>query len=119
MNQELRKGNLIFLKTPLADLIYVVRDVEDEMVVAKKLDSPPKQYEKLPLCECIKLAEEQEKLLPSLLIQAVAEQRQIVFSPPRKKGKKKSLDALLKGLGKETLEEMFGVLSDVGMIEED
>jgi len=115
MNQEIKKGNLIFLKTPLADLLYVVREVAGETVTAKKLDAPPKQWEKLPISECIKLADEQEKLLPSLLIQVVSEQRQIVFAPPKKK--KKSLDALLKGLGKGTLEEMFEVLSEAGLAE--
>ncbi len=114
MNQELRKGNLIFLKTPLADLLYVVREVVGETVTAKKLDAPPKQWEKLSLSDCIKLADEQEKLLPSLLIQVISEQRQITFAPPKKK-KRKSLDALLKGLGKSTLEEMFEVLSEAGL----
>jgi len=114
---ELKKGCLIFLKTPLADLLYVVKEVSGEEVTARKLDAPPKEWEKIPLSECIKLADEQEKLLPSLLIQVVADQRQIVFAPPKKK--KKSLDALLKGLGKETLEEMFEVLSEAGLGEEE
>lgn len=117
MNQELKKGNLIFLKTPLADLLYVVKEVNGEIIIAKKLDSPPKQWEKLPVSECVKLADEQEKLLPALLIQVVADQRQIVFAQPKKK--KKSLDALLKGLGKETLEEMFEVLSEAGLAEKE
>ena len=118
MNQDFKKGNLIFLKTPLADLLYVVREVDGETVTAKKLDAPPKQWEKLPISECIKLAEEQEKLLPSLLIRVINEQRQITFAPPKKK-KKKSLDALLKGLGKGTLEEMFEVLSEAGLDKEE
>lgn len=114
--QEFKKGNLICLITPMADLLYVVKEVGREFIIAKKLDSPPKQWEKIPISNCLKLAEEQEKLLPSLLIQVVADQRQIVFSQPKKK--KKSLDNLLKGLGKETLEEMFGVLSEAGLAEE-
>lgn len=116
MNQELKKGNLIFLKTPLADLLYVVKEVNGEIVVAKKLDAPPKQWEKLPSSECIKLVDEQEKLLPNLLIVAVNEQRQIVFSQSKKK--KRSLDSLLKGLNKQTLEEMFEILSDAGLTQE-
>lgn len=115
MNQELKKGCLIFLITPLADLLYVVKEVGEKEVIAKKLDAPPKQWEKLPLSDCVKLADEQEKLLPSLLIQVVNEQRQIVFAQPKRK--KKSLDALLKGRSKETLEEMFNILSEAGLAE--
>lgn len=115
MNQDLKKGNLIFLKTPLADLLYMVREVDGEIIIAKKLDAPPKQWEKLPLSDVMKLADEQERLLPSLLIQVVNEQRQIVFATPKKK--KKSLDVLLKGLDKQTLEEMFEVLSEAGLAE--
>jgi hypothetical protein len=113
---EFKKGNLICLITPLADLLYLVKEVEGDLLIAKKLDSPPKQWEKIPISNCLKLAEEQEKLLPSLMIQVIADQRQIVFAQPKKK--KKSLDALLKGLGKGTLEEMFGVLSEAGLAEE-
>ena len=117
---DLRKGNLIFLKTPLADLIYVVRECEGEVVVAKKMDSPPNTWERLPSCECVRLAEEQEKLLPAFLLQVIQEQRQIVFAPPKKPGlkKKKSMESILKGLEKETLEEIFNLLSDEGVTEE-
>jgi len=116
MNQDLKKGSLIFLITPLADLIYVVESVNGEDIIAKKLDSPPKKWEKIPCSACVKLADEQEKLLPSLLIQAVAEQRQIIFTPPKKK--KKSLETILKGLAPSIREEMFGILQEAGITEE-
>lgn len=115
MDQDLKKGSLIFLITPLADLIYVVESANGEKIKAKKLDSPPGKWEEIPRSACVKLADEQEKLLPSLLIQAVAEQRQIIFTPPRKK--KKSLETILKGLDPSIREEMFGILQGAGITE--
>jgi len=115
---DLKKGNLIFLKNPLADLLYVVKEMNGEKVIARKLDAPSKEWEELPTSEIVKLAEEQERLLPSSLLMVVDEQRRIVFAPPKKSGKKKSLDQLMKGLSKDTVEEILGVLSEAEVGEE-
>lgn len=113
MNSEpLKKGNLIFLKSTLVDLFYIVKGVEGEMVVVRKIDAPPSQWEKLPLDKVVKLAEEQEKLLPTDVATAIEEQRKVVFAPPKGGGKKKkSLDKMMKGLPREGIEEILAVLA--------
>ena len=119
MPEPLKKGNLVFLTTPFADLLYVVHSQEGEMVKCKKLDAPPNQWEILPLSHLTKLADEQEKLLPSL-DEAIMKQRQSVFAPPKAGGKKKkSLAAMMKGLEKESLEDIFKVLAEAGIAEEE
>ena len=121
MENELKKGSLIFLKTPLIDLIYVVKEVKGEEVTAKKMDSPPEQWEKLPLSQVVKLADEQELILPQDVQEAILEQRKVVFAPPKGGGgkKKRSLDKMLKGLSKETEEEILKVLTLAGIKEEE
>ena len=120
MNNEFKKGNLIFLKTHLVDLFYIVKGMEGEFVVARKIDAPPSQWDKLPIEKVVKLAEEQEKLLPGDVALAIEEQRKIVFTPPKGGSKKKrSLDKIMKGLPKEGIEEILAVLAEAGIEEEE
>jgi len=117
-NQELKKGNLIFLKTHLIDLFYIVKGMEgEETVIARKIDAPPSQWESLSLDKVVKLAEEQEKLLPQDVMGAIEEQRKVVFAPPKSK-KKQSMEKMMKGLPKEGIEEILAVLAEVGIEEE-
>jgi len=118
-SEPLKKGNLIFLKSTLVDLFYIVKGMEGEgIVIARKIDSPPSQWEKLSLDKVVKLAEEQEKLLPPDVATAIEEQRKVVFAPPKSGGKKKkSLDRMMKGLPKEGIEEILAVLAAAGVEE--
>jgi len=119
MNSDLRKGNLIFLKTHLVDLIYVVKEIKEDRVIAKKLDAPPELWEALPLDKVVRLAEEQEKLLPSDIGKAIEEQRLVVFTPPRQSKKKRSLDKMMKSLPKEAIEEILDALAQAGITEKE
>lgn len=113
----MKRGNLIFLKSHLADLFYIVRSVKGNVVTAKKVDAPPLLYEELPLDRIVKIAEEQERLFPVDLIGAIEEQRRVVFSPPKKGKKKKSLDKMMKNLPKEGIEEILNTLATFGIVE--
>lgn len=112
---ELKKGSLIFLKSTLVDLFYIVKRVEGEEVVARKLDAPPNNWERLPLDRVVRLAEEQERILPYNLSMAIEEQRKVVFAPPKTKKKKESLDRMMKRLPKEGIEEILAVLAAAGV----
>jgi len=117
MNSEpLKKGNLIFLKSTLMDLFYIIGEGErDKKVKARKIDAPPSQWEYLDVEKVVKLAEEQEKILPSDVASAIEEQRKVVFAPPKGGGRKKrSLDRMMKGLPKEGIEEILAVLAAIG-----
>ena len=112
---ELRKGNLCFLSTVAVDLFYVVVEVRGEVVRATKLDAPRGEVEELPLSKVVKLAEEQEKLLPSNLMEAIDRQRMVVFTPQSKTKKKKkiSLKKLFEGLPKTAIEEILQTLDEI------
>ena len=114
MNMELRKSNLIFLTTTLADLLYIVKEIEGEKVVAKKLDSPPGQWEELPLSKVTKLAEEQELLLPQDFREAIEKQREVTFTPPRQGRAKRPTKKLFDGIPDKAIEEILAVLSHAG-----
>lgn len=119
MNNEFKKGNLIFLSTHLIDLFYIVKGMEGKTtVIARKIDAPTNQWEKLPIEKVTKLAEEQEKLLPTNITTAIEEQRKIVFAPPKAGSKRKrSLEKMMKSLPKEGIEEILAVLAEVGIEE--
>ena len=116
-----KKGNLIFLKSTLMDLFYIVKGMEGEkVVVARKIDAPSTQWERLEIDKVVKVAEEQEKILPSDVMGAIEEQRKVVFTPTKSGGKKKqSLEKMMKALPKEGIEEILAVLAAVGEEEED
>lgn len=116
---QLKKGNLIFLKSTLVDLFYIVKGMEGEMVIARKIDAPPSQWEKLSLDKVVKVAEEQEKILPVDIATAIEQQRKVVFAPSKSGKKKKSLDKIMKGLPKEGIEEILAVLAAAGVEEEE
>jgi hypothetical protein len=115
---ELKKGNLIFKKSLLVDLIYVVESQQGERVTARKIDAPHTQKEALLLSDVVKLADEQERLLPLNVAEAIEKQREVVFAPP-KMGKKKGvasdrmLKKMLKELPKEGIEEILNLLGKV------
>lgn len=90
------------------------------MVVARKIDAPPSQWEKLPLEKVVKIAGIQEKLLPFDVRSAIEEQRKVVFPTEKERGRKKqSLDKMMRGLPREGIEEILTVLAAVGMEEEE
>jgi hypothetical protein len=116
--EQLRKGNLCFLTTSLVDLIYIVQNGEGEEVRVRKMDAPPSQkVETLSPSLLIKLADEQEKLLPPSMQEAIEKQRRVVFTPVKKGKKKLSLDKLMKGLNQQTLEDIFQGLAEIGVTE--
>lgn len=118
---EFKKGNLIFLKSTLVDLIYIVKCQTGEVVTARKIDAPPETFEKLQLDRVVLLAEEQEKILPRDLVEAIFKQRQIIYSQPKKGGKKKeiSVEKMLSKLPKESLDEILQALAQAGIKEEE
>jgi hypothetical protein len=113
LETQLKKGNLIFQVTALVDLIYVVKEQVDQMIVARRLDARRDNLESLPLSSVVKLAEEQERLLPGDIISAIERQREFIMTPPKKKGEKKK--AGFKGLPRESLDEILTILAGVGM----
>lgn len=116
MNGELlKKGNLIFLQSTLVDLFYIIGGMEGESVIARKIDAPPSQWEKLSIDKVVKIAENQEKLLPSDVATAIRQQREIVFPAVKGERKKKdSLSQMMKGLPQEVIEEILAVLAAIG-----
>ena len=117
MDNIVRRGNLIFLKSHLADLFYLVKQVEGEVVRARKMDAPPSQVEELELGKVVKIAEEQEKLFPVDLIEAIEKQRKITLLPSRSKKRKKvtNLDKLMEELPREGIEEILATLASFGV----
>jgi hypothetical protein len=113
LETQFKKGNLIFLTTALVDLIYVVKEQVDQMVVARRLDARREELDSLPLSSVVKLADEQERLLPPDLITAIDKQREFVLTPPRKKGEKKK--AGFKGLSRKSMDEILTILAGVGI----
>lgn len=117
---EFKKGNLVFLSSLAMDYIYVVSCQPNESVVkARKLDSPMSQpSETLPIEKVILLAEEQEKLLPEDVTEAIHKQRNVIFQPPKKSPKKKKvsqekMEKMLSKLSKESLEEILALLTTI------
>jgi hypothetical protein len=86
--EEFRKGNVVVWKRPMADLLCIVQEIEDDQVTLRFMDSPKGESSfVIKKDEVVKLAEEQERLDPSDFLEAVRKQREIHFPP--KKGKKK------------------------------
>jgi len=111
---ELKKGNLVFLSTVAADLFYIVVETEGEVVRAVKLDAPRSQIESLPLGKVVRLAEEQEKLLPLNLMEAIDNQRKVVFTPKATTGKRKmSLKKMFEKLPEPAIEEILQTLDEI------
>lgn len=118
--QSIKKGNLIFLKSTLIDLFYIVKGIEGEMVVARKIDAPPAQWEKLSIDKVVKVAEEQEKILltdVATVAAAIEEQRKVIFAPLKSGKKRESLEKMIKRLPREGIEEILAILAAAGVKE--
>ena len=86
---KFKKGNIVFWKRTLVDLICVVQGMEGDQVALLHMDAPRSDPPILVnASEVTKLAEEQEKLVPSDFPRALKGQREIHF-PPSKRGSKK------------------------------
>lgn len=109
---EYKKGNVVFVASLAVDLFYVVVQDLGETVAAVKLDAPRKQVEKLPKKRVVKLAEEQEKLLPQDVLGAIEKQRMVVLNAPKKKTI--SLKKMFDNLPNKAIEEILQALGEVG-----
>ena len=86
---KFKKGNIVFWKRTLVDLICVVQGMEGDQVALLHMDAPRSDPPILVnASEVTKLAEEQEKLVPSDFLGALKTQREI-HSPPPGKGRTK------------------------------
>lgn len=111
---ELKRGNIVLLTKPLADLICIVQEVTEgsDVIRVRYLDSPPKESIEVKRSDVLKLAEEQERMLPRDFLDAVTKQREVVFAPKREKkvkkgdeekAKTKRLEEVLRNVDMETL----------------
>ncbi len=114
---ELRKGSLFFTKELLVDFIYIVHSRNEIEVTARKLDAPSSQMEKISLSKCVRLADEQERLLPQDVMLAIEEQRKVVFTSSKRVKKKGSLEKTLKRIPKEAIEDILRTLAEAGIKE--
>jgi len=90
MDKELRKGNVILLKKPLADLVGIVQWVAGEDIGIRHIDGAPGENCTIRASDVIKLADEFTRELPPDVQGAIEKQREIVFAPPKREpGKKK------------------------------
>ena len=115
---EIRKGNLVMLKRPMADLLCVVELVsstEPVKVMLRYLHAPRDDADgqiMVAPSDVIKLAEEQERELPSDLLSEVERQRAFVF---KEKARKMSVDPLGEGVAKaseDTLRKILDILAE-------
>lgn len=126
-NPQFKKGNLIFLSSMAMDFFYLVECQRETVILARKIDSPPDTPpESLPIEKVVKLAEEQEMLFPSDVSEAISKQRNIIFTPPKKKGEKKpklmserAIQQSLKKVSKESHEQLLSILESLGIEDED
>lgn len=105
------RGNVLLLKRPLADFICVVEEVvEGEgRLKVRYIDTPPNEMGfEVGDGEVIKLAEQQEKELPTDFLNAVERQREVIFT--KKKESKKGVS--FKGLSDDVFGEILKILSE-------
>jgi EAL domain-containing protein (putative c-di-GMP-specific phosphodiesterase class I) len=115
---EIRKGNLVLLKRPMADLLCVVEavsSVEPAKVILRYLHAPRDDSNDQIMVtpsDLIKLAEEQERELPGDLLVEVERQRAFVF---KEKSRRMSVDPLGDGVKKadeDTLRKILDILAE-------
>lgn len=117
MNSELHRGNVVLLKRPLADFICVIEEQAVGKLRIRYLDSPSEDVgvEVTPDA-VIKLAEVQERELPTAFLDAIERQRRIVFAPkPVRgvgKGGKEGVGTKLKGVNDDTYAQILQILAD-------
>ena len=87
--EELKEGNLVLWKRPMADLLCVVQEIHGDQVAVYYMHQPRSEP---PVFvnrgEIVKLAESQEREPPIDLLEAVRKQREIHYPPPRRRKKK-------------------------------
>ena len=115
---ELRKGNLVLLKRPLADLLGVVEAVsstEPPRIMVRYLDAPRDEELGAILVlqsDVLKLSEDQEKEMPGDLLASIEKQRSFVF---REKSRKVKVDPLGVGVAKasdDVMKQILDILSE-------
>jgi hypothetical protein len=116
MEEQFKKGNLVIQRKMMMDMLCVVKCQRGDQLIIRHLDSPSIEEELIPISDVLKLAEEQERLLPVDLISAIEKQRSIVFTPPKQKGggKPVSLERKLKGLKGQSLQEILDLIAESG-----
>jgi hypothetical protein len=118
VNQELHRGNVLLLKRPLADFVCILSAHEvGGKIRVRYLDSPPEDSGVIVAVEdVIKLAEAQERELPTEFMEAVEKQRRVVFTPKPvrggKGGKKVGVGGKLKGMSDDTYAQILQILAD-------
>ena len=115
---EIRKGNLVLLKRPLADLLCVVEAVsstDPPKIILRYLHAPRDDSEGQILVlqsDVIKLSDEQEREMPGDLLSEVERQRAFVF---KEKTRRMSVDPLGEGVAKaseDTLRKILDILAE-------
>lgn len=95
--EEFKKGNLVFWKRPVTmDLFCIVQEVKGDQVLLRYMHGPPSEFFSVNKGEIVKLAEEQERLVPSDFEAALKRQREIHFPPRRGRKKKKEKERMKK-----------------------
>lgn len=112
---EFERGNIVLLKRPLADFVCVVQWVEGDDVAIRYMDSPKDAgYNVVKRDELIFLAPEQVKELPEDFLGAIDRQREVIFTPKKKK-KVTDLDAeKWKDLPPEAIMEILKIAEEDG-----
>jgi len=83
-----KKGNVVFWKRLMADLFCIVQEVRGDQVLIRYMDAPRNEPPiSVNRSELVELAEEQERLPPSDLLDAIRKQREVHY--PQKKARKK------------------------------
>ena len=112
--REFYRGNVILLKRPLADFICIIQRVEGERLQVRYLDSPPNDPGVMvKVGEIIKLADAQERELPTQFIEAIERQRQVVFKP-KPTIRQPSLSSVMKGVGEDVYAQILKILVEDG-----
>ena len=115
MTADLRRGNIVLLLRPLADLICIVQSDEGgEVVKVRFMDQPPNEHVIVKRSDLIKLADEQERSFPRDWLGAINKQREVIFSPKRIAKEKAVKAKKTKALGKKLVESMSeGGIEDI------
>ena len=118
MNREWHRGEIILLKRPAADLIGVVEEVdeEEERLTIRMMDHLPNDKGMVVDEDAVLwLAREQERELPLDFLEAIENQRKVVFT---EKARRSRVGRLVREIqddgekGEEVWEVIMGILND-------
>lgn len=115
---ELRKGNLVLLKRPLADLLGIVEAIsstEPPRIMVRYLDAPRDSELGSILVlqsDVLKLADDQEKELPSDLLESIEKQRAFVFKEKSRKSKIDPLGIGVAKAGEDVMKQILDILAE-------